>query len=312
MAPGSMSRSSIVLASFVVVSFFAAIAGAQPPSRGVTRSGCDDALGLAVESALVVELSDASGQARDAFAGGSVRSEIACDADGVTAIVVRAAARMEQRIEGGGPGVARRLAIALAELIEASVVPTEPVPPPVDPPAPASHEALVVRARASGGAWLGGEPLLALGTLDLGAELDPTSNVAIVLDGSGLLGAAAVEGARVDVRILGAGLSVRFGGDVDSFWLGAGPAMRGGAIFWSGTPTDAIGSVGHDVTGGWLGLGAVAAAFVRLADLPLRVGAEIEGGGVAYYSEALVFGARAQRIGGGWVELRLALDITFE
>ena len=311
-------RGAVVsLLALLLVSLLASSTSAQAPTVAIERTGCTDELGRAVEAALGVELSDASPEARRALADGSLRIAVQCDDAGATAWVLLGPRRLEQRIDDRGPGAARRLAIALGELLGAAALPeapAEPTEPRASAPDATVHppDGLRARLRASGGAWLGGVPLLALGTLDLGIELGPSPNVAIVVDASGALGSTPIEGARLDARLLGAAVSLRFGGDVGDFWLGAGPAMRGGAVFWTGVPTDVSAATGHTATGGWLGLGAVAAAFVRIGALPLRAGLEIEGGGVAYYADALAFGMRAQRIGDAWVELRVALDVVLE
>jgi hypothetical protein len=83
-------------------------------------------------------------------------------------------------------------------------------------------------------------------------------------------------------------------------------------VFWTGHPNDPSRATGRDLTGGWLGLGVVAAALLRLPELPVRIGLELEGGGIAFSSDALVYGALAARIGGGWLETRLVVDLTFD
>lgn len=83
-------------------------------------------------------------------------------------------------------------------------------------------------------------------------------------------------------------------------------------MVWTGTPADPSRAGGRDTTGGWLGIGAVVAAMVSAADTPLRVGIEAEGGGIAFHSEALAHGARAAWIGGGWLEVRLAVDLAID
>ena len=133
-----------------------------------------------------------------------------------------------------------------------------------------------------------------------------------MIGAAGTFGAADVAAGRLDVRLVSAGVSLRLGGELDALWLGGGPAVRGGVVLWSGAPADPTRAVGRETTGGWLGLGAVGAAFVRAGDTPLRVGLEAEGGGIAFHSEALVLGARGARIGAGWIEFRLALDLTFD
>ncbi len=320
MTLGSLRHRATLMPLVAVLSLVAGRARAQSGGASVELDQCPSELGAAVESALDVELSAASLDARRALADGTLRCALACDETGITAIVTRGVDRIEQRVESRGSGAPRRLAIALGELLEASSVPAPTAdapavsPPSPAPPAPTPPERVPLRARLrlAGGVWLGGEPFVALGTLALGAEISPTPNVAIVLDASGALGAVSVTAARLDVRLLSAGLSLRLGGDVGPLWLGGGPALRGGAVLWTGTPHDPALGLGRDAIGGWLGVGAVAVAFVPLPDLPLRVGIEAEGGGIAVYSGALVLDALAQRIGGGWLELRIAADLTFE
>lgn len=307
---------------------FSLAIGATVPVRAqdhvvrVEGIACTDDVVAGVELALDVELSNASTEARQALADGSLRAELVCEGDAATARVVRGSEHVEQRVAVSGPAVARRVAITLAELIEASAVPSASPPPPPPPPSPPppppppppaeAADALRARLRVAAGTWLGGEPFFALGTVELGAELAPTSNVAIVVAAAGAFGAVDVTGARLDLRMVSGAASVRFGGQVDAFWLGAGPAARGGAAIWTGTPSDPLHARGETTTGPWLGLGAVGAAFVRLGELPLRVGIELEGGGIAVYSGALVLGSVGARVGGGWLEARLALDFTFE
>ena len=313
----------------IAIVLMAPLAHAQIERARVEVVDCPPELGEAVEGALDVELSMATEEARAALASGTLRCALLCDAAGTTAVVVRGDDRVEHRIDGSGPGLPRRLAIALAELLDASAavasdaavapdaaaVPApEPPPAPVEPPSSIEpepeREGWVTRVRASGGLWLGGDPLLALGTLDVGVELAPTTNVALVIGAAGALGAIDVDAGRLDVRLVSAHASVRLGGEWGPVWLGGGPAVRGGAVLWTGTPTDPSRAVGRDTTGGWLGVGAIAVAWVRAGDTPLRVGIEAEGGGIAVHSEALVRGVRGARIGDGWLELRLAVDVA--
>lgn len=287
----------------------------------IELTDCPGELGAAVEAALDVELSMTSPDAQRGLGDGTLRCALVCDASATTAVVFRGGDRLEQRVERDGAGLARRLAIALAELLDAaSAAPaptSEPEPATTPEPEPAppddtAAERLEVRLRVAGGAWLGGEPLLALGTIELGVELAPISNVALVLGVAGTLGAIELEDVRLDVGLLSGSVSLRFGGEVGALWLGGGPALRGGVVRWVGTPDDATRAVGRELVGGWLGLGAVAAALLRLDDLPLRVGLEAEGGGIAFESGALVLGALGARIGGGWIELRAAIDLQIE
>jgi hypothetical protein len=283
-------------------------ARAQTAQPTIALTNCPPALGTAVEAALDVELSMVSPTTRRAFTEGTLRCALVCDETGTTALVTQGDERTEQHIVHDGPGHARRLAIALAELLDASGAP--PVEAPVAEVNPTSE--LRIRARIALGAWLGGEPFSALGALELGVEIAPTSNLAWVIAAAGTLGSIEVDSGRLDVRLLSLATSLRFGGEVESFWLGGGPAVRGGAVFWTGHPNDPSRATGRDLTGGWLGLGAVATALLRLPELPVRIGLEIEGGGIAFSSGALVYGALAARIGGGWLETRLVVDLTFD
>lgn len=290
---------------------------AQTTHTAVALTNCPTELGTAVESALDVELSMVDPEARLGLADGTLRCALVCDVSGTTAVVVRGDERTEQHILRDGPGHARRLAIALAELLDASGAPppeAAAVTPVVPEPTPEVNtpSELRIRARIAGGAWLGGEPFSALGAIELGVELAPTSSIAWVISAAGALGSIEIEAGRLDVRLLSVATSLRFGGEVDSFWLGGGPAVRGGAVLWTGHPDDPSRAIGRDTTGGWLGLGVVASAFVRVPELPLRIGLEVEGGGIAFSSGALVFGALAARIGGGWLETRLVVDLTFD
>lgn len=283
----------------------------------VESTGCAPDLDAAVESALGVELSAASVTLLAALRDGSLRCELQCDDAGVIAGVVSAdGQRLVQRVEGGDPSLPRRLALVLSELLDASLVveaapaATSPetteavVPPPVT-----SSDAVALRLRAAGGAWLGGEPLLTLGAIEVGAEIDAGPNFAAVFDVGAALGGLDADVGRVDVRLLSAGVSIRFGGAVDAFWLGGGPAARGGAASWTGRPSDG-GLRGRDFTSGWLGVGAVGAAFVRLGPSPVRVGIEVEGGAIAVHSEVLALGEPIARVGNGWIEIRIALDVA--
>ena len=328
MKPGSLPlRRTTLLLLAATLSLHAGRVRAQARPR-IEPTDCPSGLDLATGSALDVELSNASPSARIALDEGALRCALVCDAAGVTAIVSRGDERVEQRIASLGPGLPRRLAIALAELIEASSTPDEPVAAdavetaeaieasrvgePADALEAPTTDPFRARLRLAGGLWLGGEPLLFLGALDLGAELAFTPNVALVLGVGGALGGIDVGTAQIDVRLLSAAVSARLGADVGPLWLGGGVAARGGAVFWTGHSATPGGAVGRDLTGGWLGLGAVAVVLLRVGELPLRIGVEIEGGGVAVYSAALVLGAPGARIDGGWLEARLAADLTLE
>lgn len=292
-------------------------ARAQTAQPTIALTNCPTALGTAVEAALDVELSMVDPATRRAFTEGTLRCALVCDETGTTAMVARGDERTEQHIVREGPGHARRLAIALAELLDASgappvetaaeVLPVDPEPTPVAEVSP-----LRIRARIAFGAWLGAEPFSALGAMELGVEIAPMSNLAWVIAAVGTLGSIEIDSGRLDVRLLSLATSLRFGGEVESFWLGGGPAVRGGAVFWTGHPNDPSRATGRDLIGGWLGLGAVATALIRLPELPVRIGLELEGGGIAFSSGALVFGALAARIGGGWLETRLVVDLTFD
>jgi len=308
------SLRTVLLSLSTALGLFTGGARAQSLHATIALTDCPSELGVAVEAALDVELSMVDPEARRGLANGALRCALVCDESGTTAVVVHDGERTEQRILSDGPGHARRLAIALAELLDASSavrleieVELELAPEPVAPPEP-----LRVRLRLAGGGWLGGEPFSALGALELGVEIAPTSNVALVVGAAGALGAIDVEGGGLDVRLLSGAASLRFGGELGSFWVGGGPAARGGAVSWTGHPDDPTRAVGRDTTGGWLGVGVLVAAFVRLPELPLRIGLEAEGGGIAFSSGALVLGALAARIGGGWLEARLVVDLTFE
>lgn len=315
---GSIDKRLAALASLWLALAPAKAACAQQTATRVEVTGCVPDVAARVQPALDVELTNASADARRALDEGTLRCELICDGDLVTARVLRGSERVEQRIEGAGAGLARRVAIVLAELIEASSGP-EPTdaslgqtPPDPPRPAPGPEPALRTRLRVAGGAWIGGEPLVVLGTIELGVELAPSRNVALVVGAAGTFGTVDVERARLDVRVVSAVASLRFGADVDALWLGGGPAVRGGAVVWTGTPSDPTHAMGETTVGGWLGLGAVGAAFVRLGTSPVRLGVEVEGGAIAIYSGATVLGTLAAQIGGGWLELRLAADVTFD
>jgi hypothetical protein len=309
-------RRELACGAVALVCAITASARAQATGR-IALSDCPPELGPAVEAALSVELSTASEGVRRGVEDGTLRCALACDEAGTTATVSRGEEHVEQRIDGHGPGLARRLAIALAELsdaistpLPAAIVPATPAA--IEEPAPPiPSDPLRARLRAAAGAWIGGEPVLPLGGFELGVEVGIT-NVAFVAGFSGHFGAVALEDARIDVRILSLALSARFGGSIGPAWLGGGPALRGGLVLWTGVPDEGGPGVGRDALGGWIGVGAVVAALFRLGDLPLRAGLEIEGGGIPLYSEALVGGERAQRVGAGWLEVRGVLDLALE
>lgn len=303
------------LSSFLLLVTLArwpAHAAAQATSGAIAATDCDATLTATVDAALAVELSTASPEAREAFASGTLRAELVCGAEEVVAIVRRDDTRHEQRVARSARGLARRLALSLAEMLDAaSTSPTRaPVPeagPDAAPPAPPAG--VPVRLRLGGGAWLGGEPLLAMGEAAIGVELAPVPVLAVVVDLAGSFGGVGVTAGSLDVRLASAGLSLRLGADLDVFRLSAGPALRGGAAFWTGHPRDPSRGTGQDLAAGWLGVGVVGAAHARLGELPLRLGLELEGGAVLYGSTALAYGEVAARIAGAWLEVRLVLDL---
>jgi hypothetical protein len=290
-----------------------ATARAQEPSF-VSLAHCPPELAATVPSAIEVELSSASDDARSALTLGELRCELECTDANVRVAVIRGERRLDALVATSGASLPRRVAIVVAELVDAIAAPdvSPPAPPIVDDPAPsATVEVLRARLRASGGAWVGGAPIVALGTFDLGIELAPSTNVAIVIDAAGAIGATSVPDARLDVRLVSAAASLRLGGNVDWLWIGGGPAARGGLVSWTGHAIDAT-AVGADASGGWLGLGAVLAVFARIGSTPVRVGVELEGGGIAVYSGAVVLDVVAQQIGSGWLETRLAIDVALD
>lgn len=296
------------------------VAQAQSTRAPVATSGCPAELASAMEPALDVELSNASADARSAIAEGALRPEIACSPDTVVVAVVRTdGERVEQRVAIEGPALARRLAMVVTELLEASSAPEEAesvsadaTDEPIAPVPVAPADPLRVRLRLGVGAWIGGEPAIPLGALEIGVAIAPVRNVEIVAAAAGALGGTSVPNAHLDVRLLSAALSLRFGADVDVFWLGAGPAARGGAVLWTGTPADPARGRGGDLVGGWLAVGAVLVGLARVPSTPVRVGVELEGGGIAFSSGALVLGVLAQQIGGGWLEARAVFDLAFD
>jgi len=275
-------------------------------------SGCEPELVRAVDAALAVELSMAGPETREALADGSLRCLLSCDASGAVAAVAHGSERLEQRVPRDEAGLSRRLAVALAELLSAASADQvePPPPPPVERPLEPATAGLAVRLRVAGGVWFGGEPGLVLGGPELGVEVAPLPEVALVAGVSAAFGMLEVDAGRIDVRLLSGAASIRFGADLDAIHLGVGPAARGGAVLWSGHARDRSGGVGRDVLGGWLGVGLVAAVHLRLPELPLGFGLEVEGGGIAYSSSALAGGVLAASVSGGWIEARIVIDLT--
>jgi hypothetical protein len=311
------------VAILATITCMASAATAQAPvSPPIAVSGCATDLEPAVRAAVDVELSSASADAFVALAHDELRGELACSSTEVRVAVFGASGRrLDARVLIAGTALPRRIAMVIAELVDAIVAPEPEHAPepavvtdvePVSPPEPPPHDRFRLRVRGAGGAWIGGRPLLALGSVEAGVELAPIENVVIVADAAAAFGSASAPDAHVDVRVFSLAASVRFGGRIDWLWLGAGPAARGGPVWWSGSPTDPAHVAGNDLVGGWIGLGAVAVIFARLGSSPVRAGIEAEGGGIALYSGALALDALIEQIGGGWFEARLAIDVALE
>jgi hypothetical protein len=83
-------------------------------------------------------------------------------------------------------------------------------------------------------------------------------------------------------------------------------------VLWTGTPADPAHARGADLAGGWLGLGAVLHALVAIPDSPVRIGIEVEGGGIAVYSAAIVLDSVAARVDLGWLETRVVVDVAID
>jgi hypothetical protein len=292
-----------VLAS--VVAFGVVLAGRAASAEDASPSfeTCSPELEQELRAALVVELTDAEPDVLAALPGTALH--VTC---GPESLALRADDRASGRFVGQTipiiAGTPRRAAITLLELVRALVVEerTETaVPERALPTAPS----LFVM---SGAMTLGGEPLMLLGglTLSVRVAIDPAVQLALAVDGA--LGALDVAPGHLDVRLLGAALSARFGGRVGPLSMHAGPAVSGGLVSWSGTPAspDVRAS---DVLGPRLALGAVAAASLILEELVAidlelgldanLLGSEAQADGIAV--ARMVGAAFAVRLGVGWV-----------
>jgi hypothetical protein len=167
---------------------------------------------------------------------------------------------------------------------------------------------LVPRFRVAAGVWVGGVPVVGLPALEVGVELAPTSNVALVIAASGAGSAIDFDGRAFDFGTFSGTVSLRMGADLGPIWLGGGPSLRGGVVMWP-RPRDVTRIVPQQDTAGWVGVGGVAVLFAALDDLPLRFGLELEGGALWVYAPE-VAADPSQRLGDGWIEARVVCDVA--
>lgn len=276
-------------------------AAAQPP---VAATGCPPELAEPLAARLRVELPSLSESARRALDEGRVRIELDCEPDAAV-VRVRGAGAIEQRIEGDATTELRRIALAMVELTEASVEPAPLVdlePAPESPAEPATSAAWV---GLHGGVTVAGAPLLVLGAIGAVGEVPLVESMALALDVSLGLGRLGIPEGAIDVGAASLGVSLRFGGWLGIVELCAGPVVRGGVVVFVGAPSDPSARGGTHV-GPSLGLGAAAGAGVLLGE-HVRLGLDLEGGGIVAGTGALVSEALAARYGDFWLAARASV-----
>ncbi len=280
---------------------------------------CDATFDDAVRGALEVELIGIGSSMRDALESGRVRSRLRCEPDVITIRVEdRDTEQVIVELIGiAEPALPRRVALTLSEIYAAlaSVARTAPRSTRAEPSAdladPVALDTLASRdpfeLRVLGGLWIGGEPLLLLGSVELGASWPLEHFAKLMMGLGGAFGSVSIAAGALDVRVLSCGVSLRFGGNIGGLELGVGPAVRGGVVFWTGHPRDSAVAVGRDTWGPWLGLGGAAGAMVRIDGTPVRIGLDLEGGAIAVSHGATAEGVLAARLGSGWIDVRLAI-----
>jgi hypothetical protein len=302
----------------VCLSFCAALVLAAPADRAeaqppVAAIACPPELLPALSARLRIELSSASDEVIMALERGELTLELTCEASAVR-VRVRGATDLEQRIEGIPLHELRRIAIAMLELSEASLVPGSGDAPPSAGDAPPGASPAASPARpgwlgVQGGVSIAGVPPLLLGTIGLAGEVPLADLIALVVDLDVGFGGVTVDAGSVDASVVSLGVSLRFGGWLGIVELGAGPAVRGGVVVFVGAPTDAAAN-GRTHVGPWLGLGASAGAGIRLGD-QVRLGLDVAGGGAALGTGALVLDVLAARFGDVWFDARASVAVMF-
>lgn len=274
--------------------------GSSARAQSTTLHGCPSELGPALADRLEVELSATSEEVRAALAEGRVALELDCTGDAAVARS-RGAEALEQRIEGAPLGELRRIALALVELAEASLAApgSAPLPPPT------GRRPWIA---LGGGVLVAGAPSIVAGSFGVALEVPLHDLVALVVGADGAVGRVPIPEGAIGVGAVSLGASVRFGGWLDVVALGGGPAVRGGGIVLSGEPGDAA-ARGTVHLGPWLGLGAAAGASVRLGASPIRLGLEVEAGGIVAGAGALVSGRLALRFADFWFDGRMSVAI---
>jgi hypothetical protein len=283
----------------------------------IDARGCEPALVDRVRAALLVELTAVDEGTLALLRAGALRISIECGAsEGVLVAVEHPTTGRTgvERIGETGPGLERRVALAITELAS-SVAPEPPrreeAPPAPSPSASPGPRPASLWLRVSGGASIGGEPWALLGTAEIGLEmiLDPAVVLAIGL--AGVFGSWSVDAGVLRMGALSLATSLRFGGAIGDVQLHAGPAARGGPVLWSGSPRDATIAAGRDGVGAWLGLGVAARCGVALGG-GWRLEIDLEGGGIAVSSAANVFGAPGARMSSGWIEAKLGVAVALD
>ena len=301
-----MIRTCLSLCAVLILVVPTDRAEAQPP---VAANACPAELLPALSARLRIELSSASEEVLDALDGGELTLELTCEASAAR-VRVHGATALEQRIEGTPLRELRRIAIAMLEMSEASLVPGpgDVLPSAGDAPRVAS---LARRGwlGVQGGVSIAGVPPLVLGTIGLVGEVPLADLIALVVDVDVGLGGVTVDAGSVDAAVVSLGVSLRFGGWLGIVELGAGPAVRGGVVVFVGAPTD-VAANGRTHVGPWLGLGAAAGVGVRLGD-QVRVGLDVAGGGAALGTGALVLDVLVARFGDVWFDARASVALMF-
>ncbi len=250
-------RRRVVLLLFLVTAARPALADDDIP---VTVEDCGEVVSAgALAEALGVELRGAEQGVRDYLRRAHPRARIRCEA-GDIAVEVTASDGLAVResVRSDRLGLARFLAIAIAESVAAraattatpmavpAVIAVTPAPP---PPSPEPMDAWLF---AGGTLRRGGTPAWWSSGGTVGVELAVGAHLSFQIELGFVTGGLDVDVGRVEARQASAALGARLGTSVGWLRVEGGASLHGGAVVWTGNPSQA-GVSGETVTTPWLG-----------------------------------------------------------
>jgi len=266
---------------------------------------CEGIVGF--DAALSVELVDRDSELGAIRTREQLVVSLECDETSVTVRVSDATSErfVGQRVERAERGLVRQLAIVTAELLAALASQLEQPSSAVEETLPVERR-LPIALRLTGSVVGSGTPLTVFGGGALGVELEPLEVLRLVVE----LGAAHTSTStalgNIETTTFALALSVRFGAQLGAVWLGLGPLVRGGAVFFAGEPSSG-GITARQAVLPWLAVGAVAVMAVAIEGSPLSIELDLEGGGLPLTAIALVDGSSGFDLGPAYFGAQLGI-----